>query len=758
VPVSEARVAATVGERVPRLVALRYALLNPTQLAPVLVMPLFAIGRDRGWIVDYPLWMPVGCIVLAQVLSTASYAIWPKPERPSEFWGRASCMTVGIALSIYVTGWGATFGIGFAFAAVELIRTSDSRAARPTLALAMASITVGELLVGLGVVKTLLPQPQGHGLAALQATGVGFVIAALGWTSRAKEERDAELRQREEWFRALAQHASDVVVVIAADHETVYVSPSVRTLLGYSTDDRVFRPELLHPDDAAAAFEFFQSVAARPDHVAEIEVRLRHADGRYRSFEVSVSNRLHDPNVRGMVCNLHDVTDRRRVEEELQYQAHHDSLTGLPNRASFLEYLDRSRRVARRERSMLAVLFLDVDRFKLVNDSLGHEIGDRLLVDVAERLRCIVRPGDIVARFGGDEFTVLLGEVADASDAVRVAERITDVLRRPVTVGGRDLVVSSSIGIALSYAGADEPSDLLRQADLAMYVAKEKGRSRWELFDAASAPHVVERLELEGDLWRALDRDELVVHFQPEVTLATEHVVAAEALVRWNHPTRGVLAPGEFVPFAEESSLICSIDRYVLGRACEWAKRWSDGRQPSERVVVSVNLSPRFVRQNDAVADITSIVRAAGVDPRCLQLEITERTALTDVEHTVATLHALRTMGMRVAIDDFGTGYSSLGYLKRLPVDVVKLDRSFVEGMDTAEADVAIVQAVITMGHALGMKVTAEGVERAEQASRLAELGCDTAMGWYWSPSLPPEVLSEVLRDGWGAAVTTLAS
>jgi len=753
VRVSEADEAAAVNERGSRRAALRDALFNPTQLATVLVVPLFAIGRDRGWIADYPLWLPVGSLVLAQMLSTLSYAIWPKPQRAIDFWGRALCMTTGVAAAIYVTGWGATFGIGFAFTTVEMIRTSDSRAARPTLVLAMVSITIGELLVGFDLVKTLLPQPQGHGLAALQATGVGFVIAALGWTARAKEERDAELQSREEWFRALVQHASDLVVVVGADYRVRYTSPSVTTLLGYSIDANVFTPEVLHPDDAEAALGFFVDIAARPGATGEHEVRLQHADGTFRCFEVSVMNRLGDRDVQGLVCNLHDVTERRRVEEALQHQAYHDALTGLPNRASFLEHLERARRVAEREQHSLAVLFLDVDRFKLVNDSLGHETGDRLLVDVAERLEHTVRPGDVVARFGGDEFTVLLA-VADAADAVRVAERITDMLQRPVTVGGRDLVVSSSIGIALSHAGADEPSDLLRQADLAMYVAKEKGRSRWELFDAASAPHVVERLELEGDLWRALEREELVVHFQPEVLLTDERVVAAEALVRWNHPRRGFLAPGEFVPFAEESSLICSIDRYVLARACHWARQWSDERSPNDRIVVSVNLSPRFVRQPDAVSDITGIVRAAGVDPRCLQLEITERTALTDVEHTVATLHALRTMGMRVAIDDFGTGYSSLGYLKRLPVDVVKLDRSFVEGMDTAESDVAIVQAVITMGHALGMKVTAEGVERAEQAVRLAALGCDTAMGWYWSPSLAPEVLGDVLRNGWGAAVT----
>ena len=737
-----------------RAAALRYALFNPTQMAPLLVIPLYAYCRQKGWIADYPLWVPVGSIVFAQLLTTVSYALWPRPTRSAHFWGRAICMMGAIAVSIYATGWGASFALGFAFGTVELIRTSDSRATRPAFVLTLVGIGVGELLVGFDLVKSLLPQPQGHGLATLQATGASFVILALGWTARAKEERDAELRSREEWFRALVEHASDVVCVLGADYTNIYTSPSVTTHLGYPPNEPVFNTEVVHPDDLEHAVGVFMRAIEVPGEIFECEVRLLHADGTYRMFEVSICNRLDDPNVRGVVCNLHDVTVRHEYQQQLEYQARHDTLTGLPNRAAFLEHLERARKVAAREDGSLAVLFLDVDRFKLVNDSLGHEIGDRLLVDVSERLVGSVRPGDVVARFGGDEFTVMLASIEDSADAVRVAERITENLKRPVPVGDRELMISSSIGIALCERGAVGPSDLLRQADLAMYVAKEKGRSRWELFDAASAPHVVERLELEGDLWRALEREELVVQFQPEVLLSDERVVSAEALVRWNHPTRGLVAPNDFIPFAEESNLICSIDRYVLERACAWAKIWSDERGPTDRITVSVNLSPRFVRQADAVDDIKGIVEGTGVDPRCLQLEITERTALTDIGHTVATLHELRSYGIRVAIDDFGTGYSSLGYLKKLPVDVVKLDRSFVEGMDTAESDVAIVQAVITMGHALGMKVTAEGVERPEQAARLARLGCDTAMGWYWSPSLPPEVLSAVLRDGWGAAVT----
>jgi diguanylate cyclase (GGDEF)-like protein len=429
-------------------------------------------------------------------------------------------------------------------------------------------------------------------------------------------------------------------------------------------------------------------------------------------------------------------------------QAFTDELTQLPNRTAFLGQLGLALDRASEGEAHVGVLFLDVDRFKLVNDSLGHEVGDRLLLEVAERLRMCVRPSDVVARFGGDEFVVMIDDVTDTSEVVAVAERITETMAQPFTVGTREIFVSASVGIAFSHRGHELSSDLLRQADLAMYLAKERGRSRWEIFDASSAPHVVERLELEGELWRALEHEELVVRFQPEIELETGRVVTAEALVRWQHPRRGLLDPGSFVPFAEESSLIVAIDRYVLRAACSQAKDWTEHSPDGRRVVVSVNLSPRFMRQADVVDEVTAIIRETGVDPRCVQLEITERTALTDVDTTVERLHELRRLGIRVAIDDFGTGYSSLGYLKRLPVDVVKLDRSFVESMDTEMSDVAIVQAVITMGHALGMKVTAEGVERTEQAARLADLGCDTAMGWLWSPALPAAQLPNAIRSG----------
>ncbi len=721
---------------------------SPVQLPGLVVIPLLLIGASKGYIASYPAWIPITALALTQLANTAAHVRWPTPTLQRHFLIRSMSMMIPITVIVYLTGWGAAFAIGFAFGGLELIRTTDSRCTMPAVAVVIVCIALGELAVSLDLVLTMLDQPIGHGLAVFQATGTALVILAVGAEAREKESRDKALRSREEWFRALVEHSSDVVCVLGADYTNMYTSPSVGTHLGYPPDEPVFQPSVVHPDDVERALDGFLAAVSDPSKIVEAEVRLLHASGEYRTFEVSISSRLDDPDVAGVVCNLHDVTMRRDYESQLQHQALHDALTGLPNRVAFMDHLERARRIAVRDQTMLAVLFLDVDRFKFVNDSLGHDIGDRLLVEVADRLVSFVRPGDVVARFGGDEFTMLLGSVEGAEGAVAAAERITGMLRHPLAIGDRELQISSSVGIALGDKGIETATELLRRADLAMYSAKENGRSRWELYDPTKGPKLVERLELESELLHAIDNDELLVHFQPEVLLATGRIIGAEALLRWQHPRFGLLSPNEFIPLAEESNLICAIDRYVLTRACSWAQRWSTELGPTNRITVSVNLSPRFVREQFAVAEINEIVRRSGVDPRFLQVEITERTALLDIDSTLGTLHELRASGVGIAIDDFGTGYSSLGYLKQLPVDVVKLDRSFVEGMVGGESDAAIVQAVITMGHALGMRVTAEGVESEVQAERLCGLGCDTAMGWLWSAAVDPTELSKLLHSG----------
>ena len=715
---------------------------HPARLVPIPVCVLFIVARQLGAIADEPWWVLIGVVGAVWLASTAMETVFPHRTTL-----RIGVEIASITLVIYTIGWGALLAIGFVFNVANHLDDEGSRAGRAGIIFSVLGIGLGELAVVLGIAKSLIPEPEGHGLALLECVGVCFVIWMLTYAQRQKETIETDLRRSEERLRALVQHASDVIMVLQADGVVSYTSPALLRLLGYRQLERI-GVEILPDDEVGRANRFFADLMERPGEVAWIELPLRHIDGSFHWFEVGVTNRLDDPAVRGMVCNMRDVSERRAAQEQLTFQAYHDALTRLPNRWQFLERLEQALFDAATNHRQVAVLFLDVDRFKLVNDTLGHDVGDRLLVTVAERLQSCMRPTDVVARFGGDEFSLLLRNLRDPDVAIRVAERVIEVMRDPIRVGDHELFVSVSIGIAISVGGEERASDLLRQSDHAMYVAKDEGRARFELFDPQSAPHMMERLELEGDLWRAIDHGELVVQFQPELELASGRVIATEALIRWQHPTRGLIAPDRFVPFAEESGLIVAIDRLVLREACGWAHQWSTMVREEHPIVVSVNLSPRFMRQDDLVGEITRALDETGVDPRCLQIEITERSALTDLEVTSMKLRQIRMLGVRVAIDDFGTGYSSLSYLKRLPIDVLKLDKSLLDTIDTVDADVAIVQAAITMGHALGMKITAEGVERVEQADRLRELGCDTAVGWLWSPAVGPERLGEFAVSG----------
>jgi diguanylate cyclase (GGDEF)-like protein/PAS domain S-box-containing protein len=718
------------------------ALSNPAALVPIPVCLLFIVARRLGAIADEPIWMLLGVVLLAVVVARLVAVAFP-----DRLILQIAVEIAAITVVTYTIGWGALLAIGFVFNVADHLTEHGSRVGRPAIAFSVVGIVLGEIAIQLGWARSLFPEPQGHGLAVLEGAGVCFVIWTLARTQRQKEDAEDDLRRSEERLRALVQHASDVIMVINADGLVSYTSPALLRLLGYDHLERI-GVEILPDGEVDRANRFFTELISRPGDVAWIELPLRHVDGSFHWFEVGVTNRLDDPAVSGLVCNMRDVSERRAAEEQLRFQAYHDALTRLPNRWQFLERLEQALFDAATNGRNVAVLFLDVDRFKLVNDSLGHDVGDRLLMTVADRLQTCLRPSDVVARFGGDEFSLLLGNLPDPDVAIEIAERIIQSLREPVMVDEHELFASSSIGIAISPGGQELASDLLRQSDFAMYVAKDKGRARWELFDPQSAPLMQERLELEGDLWRAIENDELVVQFQPEVELSTGRVIATEALIRWMHPTRGLVMPDHFVPAAEESGLIVAIDRMVLRRACRWARRWSLLERAGDPVVVSVNLSPRFIRQDDAVAEVVRALDETGVDPRCLQIELTERSALTDLEATSQKLRRLRALGVRVAIDDFGTGYSSLSYLKQLPLDGLKLDKSFLDTIDTVDADVAIVQAAITMGHALGMKVTAEGVERVEQADTLRALGCDSAMGWLWSAALPPDELAECAVTG----------
>jgi diguanylate cyclase (GGDEF)-like protein len=438
-----------------------------------------------------------------------------------------------------------------------------------------------------------------------------------------------------------------------------------------------------------------------------------------------------------------------KQSEILMHQAFHDPLTALPNRALFLDRLEHALARADRQQQAIAILFLDLDRFKVINDSLGHDTGDQLLIAVAKRLQACLRPQDTVARLGGDEFTILIEDITKMADAIRVAERVKEGLRAPFTLAGQEVVITTSIGIALSGAGfgQHDPGELMRDADMAMYKAKHKGKARHEIFDTDMNGRTLEYLKLEADLRQAIKRREFKVYYQPQVEIVSGRIIGLEALVRWDHPQRGLVFPHEFIPLAEETRLILPIGQQVLEEACLKARRWHEQYPHDQPVSVAVNLSTRQFQDPELVEKVTQVLERTKLEPHHLQLEITESVMMEDIQAATATLQELRYLGVQVAIDDFGTGYSSLTYLKHFPVEVLKIDKSFVDRMVEDPRDAAIIMAITMLARTLGMRVVAEGVETAEQLVQLRRFGCDRAQGFFFSQPRPSEAVAVLLAE-----------
>jgi diguanylate cyclase (GGDEF)-like protein/PAS domain S-box-containing protein len=444
---------------------------------------------------------------------------------------------------------------------------------------------------------------------------------------------------------------------------------------------------------------------------------------------------------------LADALERQAVEEAIRERAVHDPLTGLPNRVLFVDRLEHALARLGRHKSLAAILFLDLDHFKLVNDSLGHHIGDELLAALAPRLKHALRGSDTVARFGGDEFGVLLEDIASERDAIETAERIAASFARPFVLSGSEHFVTTSIGIALA-GGGEAADELIRDADAAMYRAKERGRARYEVFDEGMRGRAIARVRMENDLRRALVRGQLRLEYQPIVSLTNFSIVGVEALLRWHHPERGEISPSEFIPIAEENGLIEPIGRWVLESACRQAAAWYASRPDSAPIAMSVNLSAVQVARRTLPDVVRSALSSTGLDPACLSLEITETVMVRDADGLTEVLNALKALGVRLVLDDFGTGYSSLSYLTRLPLDVLKVDRSFVDGLGNEPRDTAITETIIAMSRALSMDVVAEGVETAEQVDELSRLGCTLAQGFHFSRAVPALEITAALREG----------
>jgi diguanylate cyclase (GGDEF)-like protein len=443
-----------------------------------------------------------------------------------------------------------------------------------------------------------------------------------------------------------------------------------------------------------------------------------------------------------------DITQRKVAEEQLLHDAFHDALTDLPNRALFMDRLRRAIvRTKRQDNYRFAVLFLDLDGFKVVNDSLGHATGDQLLIAIGRRLELGMRRGDTLTRLGGDEFAILADNISEVNDATNLADRIREQLKAPFNLGGHEVFATASIGIALGTKDRERPEDLLRDADTAMYRAKAQGKERHVVFDQAMHTSVVERLRLETDLRRALERREFLVHYQPICALDTGRIAGFEALLRWEHPERGLISPASFIPVAEETGLILPIGLWVLRAACEQLHVWQSRAPEHAALLMSVNLSGKQIKEPNIVAQIDEVLQETGVAPEHLKLEITESVIMEHPPSAAEVLKQLKGRGIQLSLDDFGTGYSSLSYLHRFPLDVLKVDRSFVNRLDGADADPVIVQTIVTLAHNLGMQDIAEGVASEGQVERLKAMGCQFGQGYYFSRPVPGHVAGALLDD-----------
>jgi len=566
----------------------------------------------------------------------------------------------------------------------------------------------------------------------------GIVVNFREITDRKGAEQ--RLADSEARFRALVQNSSDVVAVVDEAGLFTYVSPAITPMLGYRADELLGTSVLglLPSDEASRVDAFGRQLTSETFHQTSIEVRIPDTGGEWHTVDITITDLRREPAVGGIVCNARDVTVRKELEHDLRHQALHDTLTGLGNRAMFTNRVTEALEQSSERLDAVSVLFVDLDDFKTVNDSLGHAVGDQLLVVAAERLRECLRVTDTAARLGGDEFAVLLEHAYGQSEVIQVAERILESLRAPIVIGPREIVVSASVGIAMNADRSTSAEVLLRNADMAMYLAKDRGKARYEVFEDEMYASVFERLELKAALTRAIEQpDELVLHYQPIISLASGRVSGVEALVRWQHPERGLLGPGSFIPLAEETGLIVPLGRWVLEEASRMLAQWRAEVPGAEGMTMNVNLSVRQLETPTIVSDIVEILDRTGLPADCLVLEITESLLVDENSTTPERLSELRAAGLALAVDDFGTGYSSLGYLQRFPIDIIKIDRSFVDGLGQTGHESGVVRAIIDVAQQIGARTIAEGIEGAEQLKVLKKLRCDGGQGFYFARPMP---------------------
>ncbi len=724
--------------------------------------PAAALGRSTALASALYLAFAVGDLVL---LLAAAVTILSRPEDPARrafLWlvtgllvefvgdliqGRNSLQGVvasgGVADALFLAHW---FCYGMSADVFRRLARAGRAAAGEGPPRAFNFLPYTAAVVGYAVLIVAMGGHWSTGIGALVGCAIaltGVVLARQAVAERANLRLQGEqaARNSEVRFRALVQNASDVIVVVDAQNLMRYLTPSVERVLGHRGAELDGQPltSLLHPSDVSRCLDLLAEAARLSSAAGPADWRVRQADGSWRNVEVTALSLLAEPGIEGVVVTLRDVHERKSLEDRITHLAFYDPLTGLANRALLSDRLAHSLAWARREGRSLSLLYLDLDHFQAVNDGLGHGAGDHVLAEVARRLESSLRTTDTVARLAGDEFAVLLEDTADAGSATLVASRLLEALRVPFALEGGETSLSASIGIAMSHGGSEGADEILRNADVALFEAKQAGRNRSLVFEPGQHAAVLERLLTETDLRRAVERAELLLLYQPIVSLRSGAVVGAEALLRWQHPRRGRLGPGEFVALAEDRNLIVPIGRWVLAEACRRASAWTGP------VYVSVNLSGRQLQDPGFVGDVRAALEATGLPASRLVLEITESFPLLETRAIVGRLYELKALGVRLAIDDFGTGYSSLSYLQTLPMAVLKIDRAFVAANNARAAPV--LRGIVELGKAMGLGLVAEGIETTDQVARLRTLGCEHGQGFLFARPMEGDRIDRVFAE-----------
>ncbi len=721
-------------------------------MGPLAVVAILFLRR-LGLVTPSPLWLVPTVLVVGQAGSTACDVWWRRSPSRIRMHARVGSQAMTAMAMVYVIGWGPTLAVGSVLVGQESLAVIGPIAQRAVLGWNLSFLVIGELLVAVGVIPSLIPSPAGYGLTALAVLGVAFSYRSLKTALIEKEEAAALTERRERHFRALVQSSQDLTFVLDATYTITYASPSCMQELGYEPETLLGSDKgiAIHPDDRDELGSVVERAMSTVGGRAAFLARVSRADGEWRWLEGVVTNLLDDPAVAGIVINARDVTERRQAEEAIRHQALHDPLTGLPNRRLFNDRLDHA--VARQGRTggPAAVLIIDLDGFKTVNDSLGHGVGDALLVAIAKRFRNSLRAFETISRLGGDEFAILLEDLRSPEEAEMVAQRMLDALVDPVPLADREVAIGASIGIAIAERVENAPERLLSNADSAMYRAKREGKGCYRVFESSMYTAALERLELEQALRSALADGALDAHYQPIVDTDRQRVVSFEALSRWTDPEKGSIPPVVFIPIAEETNLILPLGRVVLEGACSQIVKWRT-LHPDLDLSVTVNVSRLQLAHPSFVNDVTDILKQTNLVPSALVLEVTESVLGDDSGRVVTTLDRLRKCGIRIAIDDFGIGYSSFAALAELPIDILKIDKSFIDNVCDNGRGRGFVDSIIQLARTLQLETVAEGVEDLDQVEALHDLGSTQIQGYVYSRPLPAEQVPRYLE---GMAATS---